>query len=121
MTELVEPAAFGLDPATVIAVPRSGLTLYRLVMGRVSEDDVRPMSMRRAEAVDAAELLRTGLSHYLSRPVAERVRRRPGSSIVEVRLEPRPDVHIAKTFRDPDHVTVWARPSTLLEWTVREA
>ena len=120
MTDLVEPAALGLDPAIVIAIPNSGLRVYRLVVGSPSEDDFRPMSVRRAEAVGAAELLRTGLSHYLSRAAAERVRRRAESTVVEVRLEPRADVHVAKTFRDPDHVTVWARPSTLLDWVVQE-
>jgi len=115
MRELIAPSAVGLPEDTVVAIPESGLTLYRLVQRqRPSDEDFRPMSRRRAEAIGAAELLRAGLSHYLSRTAADRVRTRPGSFIAELRLQPRADVHVAKTFRDPDHVTVWARPSLLV-------
>lgn len=63
------------------------------------------------------EILRVGMSHYLSYDAARAVLRRPGSVVAEVHVQPQDDVHVARTGRNPDHVTVWAPPDRLLSWT----
>jgi hypothetical protein len=117
VAELPDPGTLGLPGDAVVAVPRAGLTVYRLVSGTPSESDFHPTSKRRAQLLSIPEILRVGLSHYLSYDAARSVARRPDSVVASVHLEPRRDVHVARTGRNPDHVTVWARPDDLLSWT----
>lgn len=115
MIELPTPSALGLPPGAVVAVPPGGLTVYRLVGGpRPAESDFLPTPERRARAVGYAEILRLGLSHFLTVEQAVGAMRRAGSRIAAVALPDDIGAHLARTGRTPGHVTVWAPREELL-------
>lgn len=115
VTELPTPARLDLPPGTVIAVPANGLTVYRLVTtDPATPADFRPQSSSRAERAGWPELLRLGLSHFLSVQAAEAARTRPGSLIARLTLLPARRIHVAKTGSRREHVTVWAPIEDLL-------
>ena len=114
MTELPTPGLLGLPSSAVIAIPADGLTVYRLVRtDPPTIRDFQPPSRELADRFGWPELLRAGLSHFLSPDQSERVRRSPVSRIAAVDLKS-PGIYIARTGRTPGHVTVWARPEALL-------
>jgi hypothetical protein len=101
---------------SVVAIPADGLTVYRLVVNDPpTAADFRPQSLERAALAGASEILRLGLSHFLRYEDAVQARARPSSLIAEVRLEPHRGIHIARTGRRRGHVTVWARPSAVVD------
>lgn len=109
MVDLPRPEPLGLPPATVIAVPADGLTVYRLVRGpSVTRADFVPLSPSRARLRRVPELLRAGLSHYLSVEQAHDAIRRTDSRVAAVALTPDLSARVARTGRAPGHVTVWA-------------
>ena len=115
MAELPEPDSYGLPAGSVVAVPAEGLTVYRLLYGRVPvAEDFRSQSPQRAAQAGTPELLRAGLSHFLTLADAERARALPASRVARIVLEPGRGIHVARTGRRPGHVTVWARPADLL-------
>ena len=95
---------------TIIAVPSSGYTLFRLVATNPpTAADFRPMSVNRADSRKAPEILRLGLSMYLTHEGASAVTKRPTSFIATVEVPASDRIHIAKTSGGhPAHVTVWA-------------
>ena len=109
-------AVLGIPEEAVIAVPAFGLDLYRLVgPGEPSAGDFRPISKGLALKREIPELLRLGLSHYLSAEQAETWRTKPDSQIARVVVDPNPRVHVARTDRDRNgHVEVWA-PADVIE------
>lgn len=105
----------GLPAGTVIAIPAGGLTLYRLIRGSAPDrDDFRPLRAERARARRVPELLRLGLSHFLSVEHARAVMRRPSSRVAALLVEHDMAAHVARTGRLPGHVTVWASTEDLL-------
>jgi hypothetical protein len=115
VTELPAPRLLGLPSDAVIAVPAEGLTLYRLIRGESpTARDFEPPTRELAERRSWPELLRAGLSHFLRPEQAERVRRSAVSRIAAVELPPGSGIYVARTGRTPGHVTVWARPETLV-------
>lgn len=104
-----------LPVGSVVAVPGDGLTVYRLIRSDEPDAlDFEPQPVVRAIAAGWPELIRLGLSHFLTADQARGARARPSSRIVAVRLTPGTGVHIARTGRRPGHVTVWGRAETLL-------
>jgi hypothetical protein len=115
VTELPTPEPLGLPREAVIALPAGGLTVYRLVRSDPPTlGDFEPPSRDLAERRGWPELHRAGLSHFLRPEQTERIRRSPVSRVAAVRLAPGSGIYIARTGRTPGHVTVWARPQTLL-------
>ncbi|MDQ3857905.1 MAG: hypothetical protein M3327_05580 [Actinomycetota bacterium] len=99
-----------------MAVPADGLTVYRLVRSDPPPlGDFVPPSPELAAQRRWPELLRPGLSHFLTREQAERVRRHRVSRIARVDLARQRGIYVARTGRRPGHVTVWAQPALLLE------
>jgi hypothetical protein len=116
VTELPTPRLLGLPHNAVIAVPVDGLTVYRLIRANPpTARDFEPPTPALAERRGWPELHRAGLSHFLRPEQAERIRRSPVSRVAAVRLAAGSGVYVARTGRTPGHVTVWARPKTLLE------
>jgi hypothetical protein len=116
MTELPTPAPLGLPREAVIAVRADGLTLYRLVRSDPPTlRDFLPPSPELAAQRRWPELLRIGLSHFLTPEQAERVRRQRVSHIARVDLERGHGIYVARTGRTPGHVTVWGLPALLLK------
>ena len=112
---LPAPADLGLPRGAVVAIPADGLAVYRLIAGGTpTAADFRPQSPERARLAGWPEILRVGLSHFLTVEDARRARVRPGSSIAIVTLAHDVQIHVARTGRRPGHVTVWARPEELL-------
>jgi len=116
MTELPTPVPLGLPREAVVAVAADGLTLYRLVRSDPPTlRDFLPPSPELAAQRRWPELLRAGLSHFLTPEQAERVRRHRVSRIARVDLEGSRGTYVARTGRTPGHVTVWAQAAVLLE------
>src|SRR3712207_1743429 len=111
MSDLPVADELGLVEGSVIAIPKLGLTLYRLVTPPISIDDFAPARARRG--MKAPEILRIGLSHYLSASAAATVIRHAATRVAAVHLDESARVHVAKTFHHPEHVTVWAPADTL--------
>lgn len=115
MPALPTPRALGLPSAAVIAVPVNGLVVFRLVRSDPPTDsDFRGQSPTRARLSGLPELLRLGVSHFLTVEGAERVRRDERSSLARVVLQPDRGIHVARTG-SRDHVTVWAPEGELLK------
>jgi hypothetical protein len=115
MAALPTPRAHGLPSAAVIAVPVDGLAVFRLVRSDPpTEGDFTGQSPSRARLSGLPELLRLGVSHFLTAEGAERVRRDERSSLARVVLRPDRGIHAARTG-SRDHVTVWAPAGELLE------
>lgn len=109
------PRTLGLPSGAVVAVPAAGLTVYRLVRGpRPVEADFLPAPARRARVAGYPELLRIGLSHFLTVEQAVGAMRRAGSRVAEVVLPEEIGAHVARTGRTPGHLTVWAPREELL-------
>jgi hypothetical protein len=124
MQHLPDPAELGLAPfpdcAVAVRVPADGLTVFRLVRTvPATEDDFVPRSPLRVGAHPI--LLTCAISVFLSARSALDVRRRPASGLAQLRLEPDPLTHIARTSQDPrkDHVSVWAPKRRLLRAVIR--
>lgn len=116
MKELPTPASLGLPREAVVAVPAHGLTVYRLVRSDPPTlRDFLPPSPELAAQRRWPELLRAGLSHFLTPEQAERVRRHRVSRIARVDLEGGRGIYVARTGRTPGHVTVWAQAAILLK------
>lgn len=115
MPELPLPEAFELPQGSVIAVPAQGIVVYRLVRGAsVTEADFVSLSLARARLRHVPELLRVGLSHYLTAEEARAVMRRVGSRVAAVSLNADLNARIARTGRAPGHVTVRASVADLV-------
>ncbi|MGH9068353.1 MAG: hypothetical protein ACRD0J_12840 [Acidimicrobiales bacterium] len=115
MPEPPLPESFGLPPGTVVAVPGAGLEVFRLVRSDPpTRADFLPSPHHRRPEVP--QLLRVGLSHYLSAGAAASYIRRPGSLVARVTLDSGLAAHVARTFTrtNPSHVTVWAAPELLV-------
>jgi hypothetical protein len=107
--ELPIPGDPGLRADAVIAVPSPGCALFRLVAANPpTANDFRAMSPVRAEASEAPEILRVGFSMYLTVEAAQEVKMRPSSLIARVLVPESRRIAIAKTGKDPAHVTVWS-------------
>jgi hypothetical protein len=116
MTELPTPVSLGLPREAVVAVPADGLTVYRLVRSDPPTlRDFLPASPKLAAQRRWPELLRAGLSHFLTTEQAERVRRHRVSRIARVDLAGGRGIYVARTGRTPGHVTVWAQAAILLQ------
>jgi hypothetical protein len=76
--------------------------------------EVRHHSYQRRRNIP--ELLRVGLSHYLTAEAAAAYLRQPGSQVARVTLSTSLPAHVARTFSrtNPLHVTVWARADLLV-------
>lgn len=87
MTDLPTPAPLGLPREAVVAVPADGLTVYRLVRSDPPTlRDFLPPSPELAAQRGWPELLRAGLSHFLTAEQAGRARRHRVSRIARVDL-----------------------------------
>jgi hypothetical protein len=114
VTELPLAHALGLPRGAVVAVPATGLTVYRLVLSDPPlQADFAPQPLDRATRLGWAELLRLGVSHFLEHDQARAQRQRRDSMIARVKLESARGIHVARTGRTDGHVTVWARPDEL--------
>lgn len=110
------PSELGLSDEVVVAIPESGLGVYRLIRGaKPRREDFLATRPEKARQRGLPEILRLGYSAYLTREAAERVRRFPESRIAIVTLPQSPLVHVARTLGSPDHVTVWAPPQVSLD------
>lgn len=91
--------------------------LYRLVVNDPPEesDFVPTVSAHQAESRAIPEIVRCGLSHYMEIEQADAVRRKPGSMIACVTLRRGRVIAAARTWGTPGHVTVWARPTALVD------
>jgi hypothetical protein len=115
VTELPTSGPLGLPHDAVIAVPAEDMTAYRLVRSDPPTlRDFQPPSLDLADLRGWPELYRAGLSHFLRLEQTERVRRSPISRVAAVELRDNSGIYVARTGRTPGHVTVWARPETLL-------
>jgi hypothetical protein len=109
------PDLLGLPSAAVVAVPANGLEVFRLVRSDPpTTADFQPSRYQRRRNIP--ELLRVGLSHYLTAEAAAAYLRQPGSQVARVTLSTGLPAHVARTFSrtNPLHVTVWARADLLV-------
>jgi hypothetical protein len=125
MQHLPEPPELGLaafpDCVVAVRVPADGLTVYRLVSSvPATDEDFIPYTAK-LRTGGKPVLLTNAISVFLSAESALRVRRRPTSRLAQLRLEPDPLTHVARTHHDPDgdHVSVWAPKRRLLRAVVR--
>jgi hypothetical protein len=125
MSHLPDPTELGLPPfpGTVVAlsVPADGLVVFRLVSAvPATEDDFVPRTTM-LKVGGQSVLLTCAISVFLSSESALRVRRRPASRLAQLRLEPDPLMHVARTNRllGGDHVSVWAPKRRLLRAVIR--
>ena len=107
--------ALGVPADAVIAVPNFGLDLYRLVSSDdPGPEDFEPVPAWVARKRGIPELLRQGLSHFLTAEQADAVRTKAGSHVARVVLHRDPRIFIARTDRDrPGHVEVWLPPDLI--------
>jgi hypothetical protein len=101
---------------TILAVPSTGVVLYRLVRhDPPTADDFGPVSRQRAEMRRLAELDRTGLSFFATAEQAAAFVWKPEQMVVSVRVPPSPRIHIARTDEaKPGHHQVWI-PQDMLQ------
>lgn len=105
----------GLPAGSVVAVPPHGLIVYRLVRSDPpTEADFVSQPPRRARRSGLPELLRVGVSHFLTSEGAQKMRRYEGSSVARPNPPTRPG-HPFGANRGGDHVTVWAPASEFME------
>jgi len=124
MPPLPDPTDFDLAPfpdcVVAVRVPPDGLIVYRLVTAvPATEDDFVPRNPLRVGAHPI--LLTCAVSVFLSARSALDVRTKPTSRLAQLRLQPDPLTHVARTARrvERDHVSVWAPKRRLLRAVVR--
>jgi hypothetical protein len=124
MQHLLDPTELGLAPfpdcVVAVRVPRDGLTVYRLVKTvPATEEDFVPRNPLRVGAHSI--VLTCAVSVFLSAESALEVRRYPASRIAQLRLQPDPLTHVARTTRlaTGDHISVWAPKRRLLRAVIR--
>jgi hypothetical protein len=124
MQRLPDPPELGLAPfpdsVVAVRVPAEGLIVYRLVNTvPATEDDFVPSNPLRVGAHPI--LVTCAVSVFLSSKSALSVRMRPTSRIAQLRLQPDPLTHVARTAqnRQRDHVSVWAPKRRLLRAVIR--
>lgn len=110
------PAALGLRPGSIVAVPSDGEILWRITAG---VEPVKADFLSMAALGDpnrGPAILTLGVSMFSTREQAEQVRDRfrRGQHVVAVRLPGGHGFSLARTGRTPGHHTVWGTPDDLL-------
>jgi hypothetical protein len=117
------PESLGLERGTIVAVPASGETLWRITTkaGPSRSDFLSVAAL--GDPNRGPAILTLGVSMFATREQAEQIRDRfrLGQHVRALLLPSNRGFSIARTGRTPGHHTVWGTPEDLLAVTLGTA